>query len=91
MNITVTFAMPLPEGFEPFMDIIAKTHGWSEQTDIRAAVYLCESVCKPQVSALFRVIVGNAISSYLGLSGQAQLNAILEQYDALHSVTAEIE
>jgi hypothetical protein len=91
MNITVTFAMPLPEGFEPFMDIIAKTHGWSVQSDISAAVYLCESVCKPQVSALFRVIVSNAISSYLGLSGQEQLNAILEQYDTLHTVTAEIE
>lgn len=91
MNITVTFAMPLPEGSEPFLDIIARTHGWTEQSDSTAAVHLCESVCKPQVAALFRSLVGNAISSYLGLSGQAQLQAILEQYDALHSVTATIE
>lgn len=91
MNITVTFTMPLPEGFEPFLDIIARTHGWTEQSSSSAASYLCDNVCRPQVSALFRSIVGNAISSFLGLSGQEQLQAILKQYDALHSVTAEIE
>lgn len=82
--------MPLPEGFEPYLDIIAKFYGWTDQSDTSAAAYLCEHVCEPQVSDLFRSIIGHAISTYVGLAGQAQTEVILQQYDALHSVTAEI-
>jgi hypothetical protein len=91
MKITATFEMPLPEGFEPYMDIIARTHGWSGAQGTSAAGFLCENVCKPQVSSLFRVLIGNALSHYFGLAGQEQVSVILGQYDQLHTVAATVE
>jgi hypothetical protein len=90
MKLTVTFEMPLPEGFEPYLDIIAKTHGWSESSEQTAIDFVCENVCKPQVSSMFSAIIANAISGYLGLSGSEQVKEILATYHALHTVEAEI-
>ena len=90
MKLTVTFEMPLPEGFEPYLDIIAKTHGWSKSSEQTAIEFVCESVCKPQVSSLFSAIIANAISGYLGLSGSEQLKKILATYNTIHTVTAEM-
>lgn len=90
MKVTVQFELPLPEGFEPYLQIIAKTHGWSESSDLTVSQYICENVCKPQVSSLFSAIIANAISGYLGISGSEQVRDILLAYNQLHTVTAEI-
>jgi hypothetical protein len=90
MKLTVTFEMPMPEGFEPYLDIIAKTHGWSASSEQTAIDFVCESVCKPQVSSLFSAVIANAISGYLGLSGSEQVKDILAAYNELHTVKAEI-
>lgn len=90
MKVTVQFQLPLPEGFEPYLQIIAKTHGWSEGSELSVAEYICENVCKPQVSSLFSAIIANAISGYLGLSGSEQVKEILAAYHELHTITAEI-
>jgi hypothetical protein len=90
MKVSVQFELPLPEGFEPYLQIIAKTHGWSEGSELTVNEYVCENVCKPQVSSLFSAIIANAISGYLGLSGSEQVKDILLAYNQLHTVTAEI-
>jgi hypothetical protein len=90
MKLTVTFEMPMPEGFEPYLDIIAKTHGWSESSEQTAIEFVCENVCKPQVSSLFSAIIANAISGYLGVSGSEQVKEILGAYHTLHTVEAKI-
>jgi len=90
MKVSVQFELPLPEGFEPYLQIIAKTHGWSEGSELSVTDYICENVCKPQVSSLFSAIIANAISGYLGLSGSEQVKDILLAYNQLHTVTAEI-
>jgi hypothetical protein len=90
MKVSVQFELPLPEGFEPYLQIIAKTHGWSEGSELTVNKYVCENVCKPQVSSLFSAIIANAISGYLGLSGSEQVKDILLAYNQLHTVTAEI-
>lgn len=90
MKVKVQFEMPLPEGFGPYLEIIAKTHGWSESSEMAVADYVCENVCKPQVSSLFSTIIANAIAGYLGISGAEQVKEILAAYHQLHTVTAEI-
>lgn len=90
MKVTVQFELPLPEGFEPYLQIIAKTHGWSEASELNVNQYVCENVCKPQVSSLFSAVIANAISAYLGISGSDQVKEILAAYQQLHTVTAEI-
>jgi hypothetical protein len=90
MKVTVQFELPLPEGFEPYLEIIAKTHGWTEGSELNVADYICENVCKPQMSSLFSAIIANAISAYLGISGSDQVKEILSTYHQLHTVTANI-
>jgi hypothetical protein len=90
MKVTVQFELPLPEGFEPYLQIIAKTHGWTEGAELSVADYICKNVCEPQVSSLFSAIIVNAISAYLGISGSDQVKEILSAYHQLHTVTAEI-
>ena len=90
MKVAVRFELSLPEGFEPYLQIIAKTHGWTEGSELSVADYVCENVCKPQVSSLFSAIIANAISAYLGISGSDQVQEILSAYHQLHTVTAEI-
>lgn len=90
IKVQIIFEMPLPEGFEPYLDIIAKTYGWSASSEQTAINFVCENVCKPQVSSLFSTVIANAITGYLGLSGSEQLKEILSAYHQLHTVTAEI-
>jgi len=89
-KVRIVFEMPLPEGYEPYLDIIAKTYGWSASSEQTAIDFVCENVCKTQVSSLFSTLIANAITGYLGLSGSEQLKEILAAYHALHTVEAEI-
>ena len=88
IKLQIIFEMPLPEGFEPYLDIIAKTYGWSASSEQTAINFVCENVCKPQVSSLFSVIISNAVSGYLGTSGAEQVQQIIATYNELHTVTA---
>jgi len=90
MKVKVQFELPLPEGFGPYLQIIAKIHGWSEASEMTPEAYVCENVCKPQVSSLFSAIIANAIAGYLGISGSEQVKDILATYNQIHTVTAEI-
>ena len=92
MKVKVQFEMPLPEGFEPFLKVIAETHGYSEAAypDKSVEQFICEDVCAPQVSNLFRVIIINALTPYFGIAGKEQVDAVQAAYQQLHSVTAEI-
>jgi len=90
MKLQVTFNMPLPEGYEPFLEVIAKTHGWSEATGESAASYVCSEVCKPQVSVLFEALIKGALSPYFGSSGASQVEQIVGHYRASHEVSADI-
>jgi hypothetical protein len=90
MKLQVAFEMQLPEGYEPYLEIIAKTHGWSEGLGVTATSYVCQSVCEKQVSALFSSIISGALSAYYGLSGAAQVDAIIEQYQQGHAVAANL-
>jgi hypothetical protein len=88
MKLQVVFEMPMPEGFEPYLTIIAKTHGWSEESGVTEIEYVCKEICEPQVSSLFSVIISNAVSGYLGTSGAEQVQQIIATYNELHTVTA---
>jgi hypothetical protein len=88
MKLQVTFEMPLPEGSGPFIEVIAKTHGWAPGSEVTADEFICKSICEPQVSALFSSLIYGALSAYYGISGAAQLHEVIEQYKQTHSVSA---
>ncbi|NBT57468.1 hypothetical protein EBT16_01675 [bacterium] len=92
MKLKVQFEMPLPEGFEPFLKVIAEIHGYSEAAypDKSVEQFICEGVCAPQVSNLFRIIVTNALTPYFGIAGKEQVDTVLTVYQQSHAVTAEI-
>ena len=92
MKVKVQFEMPLPEGFEPFLKVIAETHGYSEAAypDKSVEQFICEGVCAPQVSNLFSGLIVNALTPYFGIAGKEQVDAVQAAYQQLHSVTAEI-
>ena len=88
MKVKVQFEMPLPEGFEPYLEVIARAHGY--QGDGSSQQFICQGVCQPQVSALFRSLIVNALTPYFGLAGQAQIEAVESHYAANHTVVADI-
>lgn len=92
MKLSIKFELPLPDGYEPFLQVIAEMHGYSEANypGVSVSEFICKNICKPQVSALFHRLINNALSPYFGIAGRQQVEAINKQYDALHSVTAEI-
>lgn len=90
MKLKVTFEMPLQDGSDPFIEVIAKIHGWTPGGDVSAKEYICKSICEPQVSWLFRSLINGALSAYYGVSGEAQLAGVVEEYNRTHSVSAEI-
>lgn len=90
MKLKVVFELPMPEGFEPYLTIIAKTHGWLEDSGQSQEAFICENICKPQISTLFSAIINNAISGYLGISGAEQVKDIIATYNQIHTVTAEM-
>ena len=88
MKVKVQFEMPLPQGFEPYLEVIAKAHGYQGQGSLEQ--FICQEVCQPQVSALFRSLIVNALIPYFGFAGLAQVEAVEAQYSLGHTVTAEI-
>lgn len=88
MKLKVQFEMPLPEGFEPYLEVIARAHGY--QGNGSSEQFICQEVCQSQVSALFRSLIVNALIPYFGFAGLAQVEAVEAQYSLGHSVTAEI-
>lgn len=92
MKVKVQFEMPLPEGFEPFLKVIAETHGYSEAAypDKSIEQFICQNVCQSQVSNLFRLIIANALTPYFGVAGKEQVDTVLTVYQQAHTVTAEI-
>jgi hypothetical protein len=90
MKLQVTFNMPLPEGYEPFLEVIAKTHGWSEATGVTVTEYIRSQVCQPQVSALFEGLIKGALYPFFGSAGAAQVEQIVDHYRAYHQVSADI-
>lgn len=91
MKLRVTFELPLPPETQPYLGIIAKVFGYSPSLhEMTPEAFVCKEVCEPQVSALFRTMITNALSSYLGLAGADQVSQVQAQYDATHSVTADI-
>lgn len=88
MKLRVTFEMPLPDGFEPYLEVIARAHGY--QGDGSSQQFICKEVCQPQVSALFRALIVNALTPYFGIAGQSQVALVEEQYSLGHTVTADI-
>lgn len=90
MNIKAFFEMPLPEGSEPFMMLIAKSHGFNPSGELTLNEFLTKEVCEKQISSLFRAIIRNALEGQLGISGTEQINNILAAYDASHKSSAII-
>ena len=92
MKLKVQFEMPLPEGFEPYLEVIAKAHGYSgpEASGLSPEQFICQEVCQPQVSALFRSLIVNALIPHFGFAGLAQVEAVEAQYSLSHTVVADI-
>lgn len=92
MKVKVQFEMPLPEGFEPFLKVIAETHGYVESTDGGPSMndFICKEICEKQVSSLFRNLIVNALTPYFGIAGREQVQAVEDSYMAMHSVVADI-
>ena len=90
MKLRVTFELPLPEGFEPFLQVIAEAHGYTMEEDKTAMQYICQNVCCPQVSALFQTLITSALHPYFGMAGRDQINAVQANYVENHTVSAEI-
>ena len=88
MKLKVQFEMPLPEGFEPYLEVIARVHGY--QGDGNPQQFICQEVCQPQVSALFRALIVNALTPYFVIAGRQQVEAIEGQYATTHAVVANI-
>jgi hypothetical protein len=92
MKARIVFELPLPEGFEPYLEVIAKVHGYSETEfpNVTAGDYLLKQVCTAAVAAMFQTMITNALSVYYGLAGEEQVKAIQAQYMDTHTVVAEI-
>jgi|LakMenE01Jun11ns_1017448.scaffolds.fasta_scaffold9877632_2 hypothetical protein len=92
MKIRVTFEMPLPEGFEPFLLVIAETHGYSasQYPDLTPEQFVLAHVCCPQVSTLFKTIITSALSPYFGIVGKEQVEQVQSVYENTHTVVADI-
>lgn len=90
MKVSVSFELPLPEGFEPYLLLIAKSHGYVEGGETSLEDFICREVCEKQVSSLFRTLVKSALGGQLGIVGQPQIAVIEQSFDALHSVSASI-
>lgn len=92
MKLRVTFEMPLPAGFEPFLKVIAETHGYSttEYPELTPEQFILTHVCCPQVSGLFKAIITNALSPYFGVAGRNKVDEVQDVYDETHSVIADI-
>jgi hypothetical protein len=88
MKLKVQFEMPLPEGFEPYLEVIARAHGY--QGNGSSEQFICQEVCQPQASALFRSLIVNALTPYFGIAGQSQVAIVEEQYSLSHTVVADI-
>jgi len=88
MKLKVQFEMPLPDGFEPYLEVIAKAHGYQGQGSPEQ--FICQEVCQPQVSALFKGLMLNALIPYFGFAGLSQVEAVEAEYVASHSVVADI-
>lgn len=92
MKVRVTFEMPLPQGFEPFLLVIAETHGYSpsQYPDLTPEQFILAHVCCPQVSTLFRTLITNALSPYFGVAGRTQVDEVQSVYEDTHTVIADI-
>lgn len=92
MKLRVTFELPLPEGYEPFLRVIAEMHGYSEANcpGVSVSDFICKNICEPQVSALFHSLINNALSPYFGIAGRQQVEAIEGQYATTHAVVANM-
>lgn len=92
MKIEVNFEMPLPEGFEPFLQIIAEAHGYSQALypDKTVEQFICDNVCAPQVVALMKSLAVNPLVPYFGIAQLDKIEAVRNVFDETHSVTAQI-
>ena len=92
MKLQVVFELPLPQGYEPFLKIIAETHGYSESacSDTTVETFVCKNVCELQITQLFANLIQNALNPYFGLVGRDQVQAILSQYTNTSSILANI-
>jgi hypothetical protein len=89
MKLKVQFEMQLPEGFEPFLKIIADAYGYTEHEGPIES-FVCEKICVSQVSNLFSSIITNALTPYFGIASKEQVKMVQSVYLQTHSVTAEI-
>lgn len=92
MKLRVTFELPLPEGYEPFLRVVAEMHGYSEANfpGVGVSEFVCKNICEPQVSALFHSLINNALSPYFGIAGRQQVEEVQSLYADTHSVVADI-
>lgn len=89
MKIKLQFELPLPEGFEPFLRVIAETHGYrGSESEISAEDFVCQKICVPQVDSLFRTLITNALAPYFGLAAQDKVDSVLAAYEQQRVVTA---
>lgn len=81
MKLSVKFDLPLPEGAEEFIRIIARVHGISseELSDITDGL---EKVCEEQTKALFYNLTISALSAYLGFAGGETIEKIRNHFEA---------
>lgn len=89
MKVQVFFEMPLPAESEPYLELIAKAHGFVPGGDTSRNDFIRREVCEKQVSELFRTLIVNALSAQLGLSGSDQIATIEATYRADHKVSAD--
>lgn len=89
MKVQVFFEMPLPAESDPYLELIAKAHGYVHGGETTRNEFILREVCEKQVSELFRTLIVNALSAQLGLSGSAQINVIEATYRADHKVSAD--
>jgi hypothetical protein len=89
MKLSVTFDLPLPEGAEEFIRVIAKVHGISsdELSDITDGL---ETVCEEQTKALFYNLTISALSAYLGFAGAQTIEQIRAHFETAAEISATL-
>ena len=89
MKVQVSFELQVPAESGPYLELIAKAHGYVPSPGVSVTDFLMREVCEKQVSELFRGLIINSLHAQLGLSGAEQVAAVEEAYRAGHQVSAQ--